>query len=214
MPDASNPAPDGATLDDATRRRYATPGAAGRYVSEMGHPIARVITAGEVHAVRRAVRSLGGVEDVWLDVAGGSGRLAGTVGGARVALDVSAAMLAADPSGDPAVLADATALPLADCAVSITVVLRLLHRCSDAVLVAVLAEGLRTSRRGVVVSDAVPAPSWRRGLRRGLHRSPHDGSRPRAHLQQLVAEAGGRIIADLDVLPLLSGGHVVAVQRA
>jgi ubiquinone/menaquinone biosynthesis C-methylase UbiE len=194
-----------ADADRATRDRYATAESATRYVSELDHPVARVITAGEHRAVRRAVASLGGPpnDGCWLDVAGGSGTLASA--------DVSRPMLARDRSGSPAIVADARALPLADGAVDVVVVLRLLHRCSDDMVRIVVAEGLRAARLGVVISDTLPTPVWRSVLRRMLGRSPVAGGRTRDRLRSLVVDGGGRIAVDVATVPLLSSEHVVLI---
>ena len=203
-----------ADADRATRDRYATAESATRYVSELDHPVARVITAGEHRAVRRAVASLCGPpnDGCWLDVAGGSGKLASAgLPGRRIALDVSRPMLARDRSGSRAIVPDARALPLADGAVDVVVVLRLLHRCSDDMVRIVVAEGLRAARLGVVISDTLPTPVWRSVLRRMLGRSPVAGGRTRDRLRSLVVDGGGRIAGDVATVPLLSSEHVVLI---
>lgn len=172
------------------------------------------------------------VDRSWVDLAAGPGRLAVTVptrgwrarrrtrtpaavlAGPRVAMDTSAAMLALDRSGDPGVVADGRHLPLAADAVAVVVVLRLLHRCSDEMVVRVLEEALRVARRGAVISDVTPSPAWRQTVRRGLGRGPAPPGRAAGDLANLVALAGGEVVGAHAVLPVLSGGHVVAVRRA
>ena len=149
---------------------------------------------------------------VWLDVAGGSGKLVDAgLPPRRIAVDVSAAMLAEDRSGHPAVVADAQALPFADRAVDVVVVLRLLHRCSDDMVRAVVAEGLRVARHGMVISDVRPTPWWRAHVRRMLGRGPAPSGRSRRRLTRLVADSGGLVAADLPTVPLLSSGRVALI---
>lgn len=215
---------DPASTDRATRLRYVTADGARRYAADLRHPVARVITAGERRAVRRAVAAAhrrssgdGGThvafrDMVWLDVAAGSGKLVDAgLPPRRIAVDVSAAMLAEDRSGHPAVVGDARALPFADGAVDVVVVLRLLHRCSDEMVRAVVAEGLRVARHGVVISDVRPTPSWRARARRVLGRSPAPIGRSRSRLTRLVVDSGGLVTADLPTVPLLSSGRVALI---
>lgn len=206
-------------IDSHTRERYASPDAARRYVRELDHPVAKAITRGERRAVQACVTALGGLDEpatgaVWLDLAGGSGKLGeGVVTHRRISLDVSYDMLMLDTSNSPRIQGDARCIPIAEDSVRLVVVLRLLHRCSDAMVIRVVQEGLRVSIDGVVLSDMTSTPSWRSLVRQSLGRTPEQGGRTRAHLRDLVGQAGGVVIADVQTLPTLSGGHVIAVQR-
>lgn len=161
-------------------QHYASPQATGRFSSARrrardGGLVARLL--------ERAARS-GAPLGLVLDAPCGTGRLTTTLAQVArriVAVDVSRAMLQADPGAfgaAPRIEASAFALPFRAAAFDVAVACRILHHFREADdRRAILRELARVSARFVVASywDAASWHAWRRRAPGGLRRASSDG---------------------------------------